>query len=271
MKFKYLMISFITIIVFVIMITAFLPRLLAGPEFAVSFRYITLPLMLIMGFLLVFMTIFFLLNYRLFSLLEREDWPALSYYLEKIVYVKGKYNARRVRLLASSYLVITDYPSVLKLENKVITAKPSLIKKSALVFGAARVLSGDTKGAADFFYTYMDEVRKKERQWMHWFFGFCRLLSGEFDVAEKEFTAMAKFSNDALITGLCSYFLQSSVAKYSQDPDDCKYSAANGRHRVVSVLKTVDMWNREVNRMENEIHIAIIRKYINEARDWIYQ
>ena len=270
MKFKYLMIAFITIILIVILAAVFLPQFLIGHELAVSFQYITLPLLVVMGSLLVFMTIFFLLNYRLFSLLEREDWPALSYYLEQFVYVRGKYSPRKVRLLASSYLVITDYASVLKLEGKVMQAKPSLIGKNALIFGAARVLSGDTKGAAAFFHTYMDHGKAGEKQWMRWFFGFCQLLSGEFVKAEREFTLMARNSNDALITGLCSYFLQTSVAKYSKDPDDCRYSAENGRHRVVSVLKNISLWKKEANRMGTEIHIAIIRKYIDEAGAWLY-
>ena len=275
MKFKYLMIAFIIIIIFVILVIALLPIILVGSpigvEFAISFRHVTLPLILVMGVLLIGMSIFFLSNYRMLSLLEREDWPALSYYLEQIVYVKGRYNVRRVKLLASSYLVITDYASVLKLESKAMLAKPSVVEKNALVFGAARVLSGDAKGAGAFFHTYMNKGNSQTRQWMRWFYGFSQLLAGDFNSAEREFASMAISSGDALITGLSSYFLQSSVAKYSLRPEECRSIAENGRRRVVNALKTIRTWKKEADRMGTDIHIAIIRKYIDEAGQWLFQ
>jgi hypothetical protein len=270
MKFKYLMIAFIAIIAIVILITALLPLILTGPEFTANFQYVTLPLMIFMGFILVGMTLFFLLNYRLLSLLEREDWPALSYYLEQIVFVKGRYSARRIKILASSYLVITDYASVLKLESKAMLAKPSVVEKNALIFGAARVLSGDCKAAAAFFHTYMKKGNKYERQWKHWFFGFSQLIAGELNSAEREFMSTAISSKDALIAGLSSYFLQSSIAKFSLKPDECRSIAENGRKRVIDALKTAEAWTKEADRMGTDIHIAIIRKYIDEAGEWLY-
>jgi len=35
-------------------------------------------------------------------------------------------------------------------------------------------------------------------------------------------------------------------------------------------LKKFDGWKKEVTKAENEIHIAIIRKYVNEAGKWIF-
>jgi len=247
-----------------------MPTLMASPEFAASFQYITLPLLIIMGLIFVCMVIFFLLNYRLLSLLEREDWPALSYYLEQIIYVKGRYNARRVKLLASSYLVITDYASVLKLESKAMLAKPSVVEKNALIFGAARVLSGDSRGAASLFHTHMNKGNKYERQWIHWFYGFSQLIGGEFNSAEKEFMSIAISSNDAIIAGLSSYFLQTSLAKYSLRQEECRSIADNGRRRVRTALKSIGAWRKEANRLGTDMHIAIVRKYIDEAGLWLY-
>ena len=264
------MIVFIIIITITIFTAVMLPVLSAGSGFAINFQYITFPMILIMGFLLIGITIFFLLNYRLLSLLEREDWPALSYYLEQIIYVKGRYSAYKVKLLASSYLVITDYASVLKLESKAMLAKPLVVEKNALLFGAARVLSGDSKGAAAFFHTYMDKGKSYERQWMHWFFGFSQLLAGEFSSAEREFMSMAVSSKDALITGLSSYFLQSSVAKYSLRSEECRSVAENGCKRITKSIKTIDLWTKEADKMGTDIHIAIVRKYIDEAGNWIF-
>ncbi|MDR3020714.1 MAG: hypothetical protein LBU66_07410 [Treponema sp.] len=270
MKFKYLIIVFSIIILIIILITALLPLLLAEQDFAISFRYITLPLLIFLALLLICIFVFFLSNYRLFSLLEREDWPALSYYLEQIIFVKGRYSAPKVRLLASSYLVISDYASVLKLENKAMLAKPSVVRKNALVFGTARVLSGNHKEAASFFSAYMDKSRADEKQWLHWYYGFAQLLGGNFNEAEPEFLSLAVNSSSALITGLSSYFLSNNVAKYSLDSEECNAVSEKSRIRVKKAMKNAGGWKREADKMGAEIHIAIIRKYIDEAGKWLF-
>jgi len=271
------------------LITALLPLLIAETEtgaellngegipaaFAVNFRYITLPLLLFMALLLTGVGIFFFYNYRLLSLLEREDWPALAYYLEQKIYIKGKFSNKNVRLLASSYLVISDYNSVLKLEGKAILAKPSVIEKNALVFGAARVLSGNHADAVSFFKTYMNKgkkaaLKKNEVQWLRWFYSFSQLLSGAFKLAQPEFASLAVTSRDVVISGLSAYFLNNSISKYSEDPVQCLAAAENGRQRVVNSLKNIESWDKEINQMSGDIHIAIIRKYINEAGKWIF-
>jgi hypothetical protein len=225
-----------------------------------------------MSVILVSLGIFFLFNYRLFSLLEREDWPALAYYLEQKIFVKDRYNNRFVKLLASSYMVISDYPSVIKLENKASIVKRSVVEKNILIFGSARVISGDTKGAAAFFKTHLDKgrLRRQDREWVRWFYGFSWLLSGAFDKAEQEFLSMVVSSHDALITGISAFFLANNVANKSLRQQDCLLAAENGRGRVTHALKTIEDWNKEVKKAENEIHIAIIRKYIDEAGQWLY-
>jgi hypothetical protein len=270
LKFKYLIFAFTIIITIVILVTALLPLLLNKAEYVANFRYITLPLLLFMAFLLICMSIYFFINYRLFSLLEREDWPALAYYLEHKIFVKNGYSERNVRLLASSYLVISDFQSVLKLENKAAAARPSIINKNILIFGAARILSGNHADAAVFFKSHMEKCDKKHKAWVRWFYGFSQLLSGEFNQAEPEFSSLAVSSDNALITGLSAYFLHSSIEKRSRNSNKCHEIAENGRKRIIDGVKTVGNWKKEADKVGAEIHIAIIRKYIDESGKWLF-
>jgi len=270
LKFKYLIIVFSIIIVLIILITVLLPLFINGQQSAVNFKFISLPLLIFMFLLLAGMGIYFFLNYRLLSLLEREDWPALAYYLEQQIIVKGRYNNRKVQLLASSYMVISDYNSAQKLESKALLAKPAVVDKNVLIFGAAKVLGGNHKEAAAFFKSHLDKCAAKDKQWVRWYLGFSYLLGGAFNMAEPEFTSLAVFSEDAIITGLSAYFLSSSLAKQSLKPDECRAAAENGRTRVVLVLKNAENWKKEADKTGTEIHIAIIRKYIDEAGKWLY-
>jgi len=270
LKVKHLIIVFNGIIIVIILITLLMPLLLAGPEFSANMQPEILPFLLLMVFLLIFMNIFFYVNYRLLSLLEREDWPALAFYLEHIIYKKGRYSSRKVRLLASSYLVVSDYPSVLKLESNVLHIKPSIIDKNVLTFGIARLLGGSHEEAAAFFKAYMVKVKVKDRQWVCWFYGFSQLLCGAFDLAEQEFSSLAISSDNVMVTGLSAYFLQSSVAKKSLKPEECRTIAENGRKRVLKAIGNIVKWQKEADDMQTEVFISIIIKYINEAGKWLY-
>jgi hypothetical protein len=216
------------------------------------------------------MSVFLILNYRLLSLLDREDWPALSYYLEQQIYTKGRYSARKVRLLAISYFIVSDYASVLKLESKASIAKPSVIDKNVLIFGSAKILSHNYKEAAAFFMAYMEKENVDNKQWIRWFYGFSQLLGSAFNMAEPEFVSLTFSSGNALITGLSAYFLHNSLAKHSLKPEECNAAAENGRGRVIKALRKARNWDKEADKMRTEIHIAVIRKYIDEAGKWLF-
>jgi hypothetical protein len=247
-----------------------LPRLLAGPEFAANLQFITIPLLIFMVLLLAAVCVFFFSNYRLLSLLEREDWPALAYYLEQQIYGKLKYSTRKVKLLASSYIVMSDFNSVLTLETKTLNAKPIVVEKNILIFGAARVLSGGYREAAEFFKTYFEKGKGEENQWIRWYYGFSKLLGSDFNAAEPEFLSLAVFSNNALISALSAYFLDSSLANHSENPEKCRSVAENGKKRVVKSIKNASLWKRETDKTGTDIHVAIVRKYIDETGNWLF-
>jgi len=277
LKFKYLIIAFGIIIAAAALILIFLPMLLpdSGQDFhvtlAVNFRFIAFPLLAFMAVLLIGLSAYFIINYRLLSLLEREDWPALAYYLEHLIYVKGRYTYRNVRLLASSYLVISDYKSVLKLETKTQLAKPLLIGKIALIFGAARILEGNRQESVSFYKGHLNSCRKADKEWVSWFSGFTQLLAGSYQAAEAEFSSISVSSKDAIITGLSAYFLGSTLEKRSLTPDKCRNISETGKERVLKALKNAAGWKKETGKAGNDIHIAIIKKYIDEAGEWIFK
>jgi hypothetical protein len=216
------------------------------------------------------MNIFFFFNYRLLSLLEREDWPALAFYLEHEIYTKGRYSSRKVRLLVSSYLVLSDYPSILKLESKIMHVRPSIIDKNILNFGIARLLSSSHEEAAAFFKAHIDKSKGKDNQWVRWFYGFSQLLCGAFEAAEQEFSSLAVSSDNAFITGLSAYFLQGSIARNSGNAEECREVAENGRKRVLRAYYNIGKWQDGAENMRTDVFVSIIMKYINEAGKWLY-
>jgi hypothetical protein len=270
MKFKYIFIIFNILIILILLVIAFMPVIVLGPDFAGRVWSSTWPLALILLVVMAGLNVFFLLNRRLFKLLEREDWPALVDYLEHRVIDTGRYSGRLVKLLANSYLIMSDSTGVLRLEKKLSHEKPVLIEKNALIFGAARILGGDAAGAADFFLERLEKGVSANAQWIRWYYGFSLLLSGAFGKAETEFKALAASGNDAIVTGLSAWFLSDALLKNSASPDACEAIARQGRERIEKTLKKIERWKSEAAKGETEIHAAMIKKYIDEAAVWLF-
>jgi hypothetical protein len=249
-----------------------LPRFFLGPGLSGEFWRTGWLLAVILFLLLAGVNVYFALNHRLFYLLEREDWPALVDHLEQRIIQKNHYTYGLVRLLANSYLVMSDSAGVTALENKAGIAKPALLDTNALVFGAARILGGDSEGASKFFQVRLEKgkLRPRDKQWVRWYYGFSLLLARHFEQAASEFKTLSLSSNDALIIGLSAFFLFDTLLKYIEDKTEYQAVIDEGRERVLAALKTPAEWHKEAGRIETEVYAAILQKYIDQAGAWLF-
>lgn len=270
MKFKYAVIIFNILIAFLLAALVCVPLAAFGRDFALTIWQASWPLALLLCVALIVLNIYFLLNRRLFWLLEREDWPALVDYLEQRVVHEGDLSPRKVQILINSYLVMGDSAGVTRLENKVAAAKPALLDENALVFGTARILGGDSAGAADFLRARLTSKKAQENQWLRWYYAFALVLCSAFDQAEAEMRALAAASTDVLIAGLSAYFLSGVLLKHSSGKQECRSIAEEGRQRVRQALVNIGGWKKEAAKFETEVYVAVIRKYIDEAGAWIF-
>ena len=271
MKIKYIIIGFNILIIFFLLVIALTPLVVLGAEFAFQFWVSGWPLALVLVAALAGLNVFFLSNRRLFLLLEKEDWPALVDYLERRIYDKNRYSHRLVKLLANSYVIMSDSAGVLNLEKKTALANPGLLEKNALIFGTARILGGDHAGAAAFFSARLEKGKARELQWIRWYYGFALLLSRDFKKAEAEFKALAIACDDAIVTGLSAWFLIETVRKFSANPGECQAAAEQGRQRVLKKFKNAEDWQKEASKIKTEIYSAVLIKYIDQSAVWLFQ
>ncbi|MDR2478821.1 MAG: hypothetical protein LBD48_05850 [Treponema sp.] len=268
MKFKSIVIIFNIIILFLLSAVTVLPGLFFGSSMAVMFLETAWPLAVVLGISFAALNIFFLVNCRLFMLLEREDWPALAHYLE--THNRGYRSSRRVRLLINSCLVMNDLAGILRLENRIAVARPALLEANALIFGAVRILGGDAPGAVRFFQIRLEKSQGKRSGWIRWYYAFSLLLEKSFEKAEAEFGRLISISTDVLITGLSAFFLSQVLPQYSFNQAECRKRAGEGRERVKKALKDREKWKKEAAKVETEVYIAIIKKYMEEAGVWLF-
>jgi hypothetical protein len=229
------------------------------------------PLILVWVFLYFALNFFYFTNKKLFLLLEKEDWPALACYLEERVIQKGRYNSRFVRLLATSYLVLSDSAAVMSLENKVAVNKPALIEANALVFGTARILGNDIAGALNFFKARKDTAKAGQKDWVAWYYGFSLLLNRQTEDAVMEFSLLASSSKNGVVTALSSYFLQRNIyIIMPQLRQKFREISELGKERALKAMPRMEYWKREIERLATEIHAAAISKILEDTGIWLF-
>ena len=271
-KFKFIFILFSATLLLFLAVLVFLPLIIFDSTFSGLFWRINWPFILVLALVFVFFNIFYFANRQLFTLLEKEDWPALVRYLEDRVIQKGNYSPRLVRLLANTYLVLSDSAAVMSLENKTAVAKPSLVDANVLVFGVARILGNDISGAIRFFEVRRDIKKTALSEWVHWYHGLALLLDHRFEEAADEFTLLARESKDGVISGLSSYFLCEILANVlPQKKAEFALVSEAGREKVLRAFPGPEKWNREITRLSTEIHAAAISRYLEETGCWLYR
>jgi len=261
--------------VFFIGLIFILPLAALGKALAVDFYRDCWYLAPLVFAVLVLVDCYFVVNYRIYVLLEKEDWPALIQELEQRVVRKGRYNGRLVKLLAASYLVISDANSVTGLEKKLGIAKPRLVNDNALIFGTARVLSKDYQGAVEFFGSrisgQMSGKSRDRAEWLRWYFGFSLLLARRFEEAADCFILLAREGRNGILAGLSSYFLEETLAPFLPRRKELRDEAAAGRERVRKELKTRSDWERELKPVKTEVYAVVLLSYIGKAENYLYQ
>ena len=272
LKFQSVFIIFNILLVIFLAILCLSPAIFLGSQVLPVFWKSNWYLFLILVFILAGFDGFYFTNRKLYTLLEKEDWPALVNYLEERVIRQGKYSPRLVRLLANTYFILSDSAAVMSLENKAASAKPSLVDNNALVFGTARILGRDISGAIRFFETRRNRVKPSLRPWVCWYYGFALLLDKQYEKASQEFIGLAKTCRDGVITGLSAYFLGNTLKNSIPQADPALEAAANeGLERVRKVLPSRKDWTKETARINAEIHTAVLSKYMEETGQWLYK
>jgi hypothetical protein len=248
-----------------------MPFIALGGSYAAVFWRSNWPLALALVAVLSLIDAFFILNWRLFSLLEREDWPALSHYLEGRVVGKGRYDPRLVRLLANTYLVLSDAASVVELEKKVAAAKPRLLSSNALVFGVARVLLNKSDDTIAFFAERRKSPGRDSAEWVEWYYAFALLLGKRFDEAAEVLIPLSASAKDAVVAALCAFFLEDTLSRaVSARSADCLAAATAAASRVKAKLPNRAAWEKELAKARADIHVVVLTKSLEEAGERLY-
>jgi hypothetical protein len=271
MKFRTIYILFNVVILVSFCFVFLFPFFVLGAESSIGFWkdnwYLALFFLLLLGGI----NAFFIYNRKVFSLVEKEDWAALSAHLSDEIFAKGRFRASSIRLLVNAFLLRSDIAGIERLETTLQEKKPALLRKNALLFGVTRLLRNRPAEAEAFFARYLDSRDVESREWLRFDYAFSLVLQKRVSDAVP-FLKEGLNSRDAVDALLSSYLLGSIGAAGAGSPDE-KVELGGLAEATKTKLRSrfnAQRWSREVERAKGEVHIVILSKLIDDAGRWLF-
>ena len=259
LKFKLVFVLFNAVIVVSFLVIYLMPLAMLGWDYTQAFWSRNWGLPLLFGSILLVLNGYFGFNWKLFRLLEREDWDGLILHLEARIFERKIIFAQHCRILINSYLVRSRLESMERLESLLRGSRPRILRRIVMPVGVRHLLSNDARSMSGFFGEWKD-ARIRDSGWIKWCYAFARLLDEDREEAKVYLLLVANTIRNPLLLLLSLYLLDTTsppdVGLRSQ-----KLKAKYGREKI----------SAEIEHQRGGVQVVILSKLIDEATAWLYR
>jgi hypothetical protein len=208
---------------------------------------------------------YFVFNWKLFRLLEREDWESLVTFLNERIYKKNIIFVQNVRILVNAYLVRSAIDDIVKLEKHLRGKRPKLFSRLALSFGIPYMLNNNSEEMERYFREFLD-VRQKDRYWIRWNYAFSLALQEKHEAAADILANIAQSTRVPVLLLLTLYLLESLKM---DKPEFIRVVA--DQTAVLKKRYSRDDWENEIEKSRNNVQVVILSRLVEEAIDWLFK
>jgi hypothetical protein len=265
MKFKTIFILFNVVIVFSFLFIFFMPLTVLGWDYAQLFWSRNWILAVLFVAVMVGINAYFFSQWRLFMLLESENWQGLIHYLEERIYDKKRIRPQHVRILINTYVVTSRLDAIEKLEGFLVKHRPDLVSRFALQLGVPYLLKNQADTAERFFSGLLENPRVKRRNWIRWTHAFAVLLQQKQDDAKERLKELVPDVKDPVLLVLALYLLEAFTKSDEEAGRLVESNLAELKQKY-----TQSQWSKEADKRKNEIHVLLLSKLLQEASDWAF-
>lgn len=266
MKFKTLFLLFNVVILVSFAFIFFMPLPVLGWEYALSFWAQNWPISLLFLGVLAALDSYFVVNWKLFGLLEREDWPGLRTLLEAELAKKGTLGAQKTKIFLNACLIGQNPGRINELRELYVAKRVRFLPKVALSLGLPLVLEGKSDAIEAFFGPYLgNRSTGTDAPWIRWSVAFARLLRQDVVGAQPLLEAGLTDPKQPLLELLSLYLLENL-----KHGDPAVGLLVEDRRQKLSARLTPKEWSLHIDGLKERIILVLfMEKLIGEARQWL--
>ena len=181
MRFKSIFWLFNIVVVLALVIFTISSFFLFGREYAAVYWGNMWMILVLFVVLIGVLDVFFIRNWKLFDLLEKEDWPGLMGWLEDRIYTRGRVNRIYTGLYLNTILSTGRLETLVRLENEIREKKPAMFPRFGVSMGIDRLRKGGSPEILSYFTPLAEDPKTVGRDWARW----CRAMASGDDGTEE--------------------------------------------------------------------------------------
>jgi hypothetical protein len=268
MKFKTVYILFNTVIVVSFVLIFFMPLVILGPDYFSLFASKNWLAGVLFLATLITINGYFLFNWKLFQLLEREDWHGVIRLLEeRLLGRPGRVRAGlpgggRLRMLINAYLVTSQLDRLGDLEVRLRQDSPAQLARFALALGIPYLQRNDPLEAEKYFGRFLQQPGVAHLPWLRWNYAFALLQQKQIAAARATLLDLLKARVDPVLRLLTVYMLSFLVKTAPETAAVVDRERAALRRRY-----SPERWRRIAGG--RHIQMILLTPTIRDARDWL--
>lgn len=266
MKFKAVFILFNAVVLLSFLFVFLMPLFFLGWEYTQLFWAENWYLALIFVAILAGLNGYFVANWKLFTLLEGEQWGELAKYLETRIFEENRYRPQEVRLLIHSYVALNRPMDIAGIEEHLRERKPALLERFSLALGVPHLLSNDGEEITRYYGEMRERAPRGKRQWASWAYGFGLMLSSRTEEAKPVLRGIAENPREPLLQLLALYLLDAFREQDDEIRDLLSVQCGELRKRM-----SRGRLEGRLDRSRGELHVLVVSKLIQSAVDWCYK
>lgn len=266
MKFKLIFILFNAIIVVSFLFIFFLPYFILGWDYTELFwsrNWFLAALFLVVLFAL---NTYFIANWKLFSFLEREDWPKLIEYLEEKIFQGNRTRAQEIRILINTYVVTSQPERIEKLEAYLREHKPKLVKRFAVPFGIPYLVRNDADEMEQYYGGLMKDPDSRDHAWLVWNYAFALLMQQRTEEAKGYLLQLKDDVKNPVLYLLTLYLLD----PFTKQDESIAESVESGKQQLRDKYGGTS-WQKEIDKNRDNLEVIVLARLVRDATAWAFR
>jgi hypothetical protein len=241
------------------------PLVLVGGDWFNLFWTRNWPIALVFVLTLGAVDAYFLLNWKLFMGLEKENWGEVAGFLEDRIFARGWISAGRVRLLLNTYLLTSNTEGILALETYLSDRRPGLVARFSLPFGIPHLLSPEVKDSVAWFRGMLALPGLSDRDWVSWNHAFSLLQGKENDEACAQLSLLVDRVSDPVLLLLTIYLLD--VLSRS---DAALESRVTAKREQLKAAHSPSTLQKAIEKSGANIQVVVLSRLLQDALQWLF-
>lgn len=261
MKFKSIFFLFNIVVIFSFALIFLLPLILLSGSYTLVFWKDNWYLAAVFLVLITGLDSYFIINWKLFIFLEKEDWSNLTAFLEEKIYKQGKLRKQYIRLMINTALAVSNLDKIERLSSEIEERKPSLLPRYALLLGIPSFLRDERDAALTHFGEFKDRKGTSDRDWVKWAYAFSLIRNNNREMAEDILKEILENKKDYILL-LLTLFSLDSIGHKSE-------SAEKELKKYEEKFSDDKKWVAYCDSMRGKnIFILLLTGLLDEARTW---